>query len=80
MTTDLDDLAHAMDGVQATGNLAMAAIKVRYRATILSQDNEHVVAMIPTPEWVDLVEQISMFVAVAQHFKEMEEGTDDTSI
>jgi hypothetical protein len=70
----MEDFERAMDGVSVTGNVAMSAIKLRYRATILSEDKEHVVCMIPTPEWVALVDQIDMLVAVVEHFHDLEEG------
>ncbi len=74
MTVDLDEFGRAMDGVTATGNLAMAAIKVRYRASVLSEDAEHVVLMVPAAEWRELVDQNDMFLAVVNHFNELEGG------
>jgi hypothetical protein len=77
MTED-DRMGRALDGVTASGNIAAAAIRVRYRAsilntTVMSENGDHVLMMVPVPDWNDLVEQIDMFVAVANYIAEQEE-------
>jgi hypothetical protein len=72
MTED-DRMGRALDGVTASGNIAAAAIKIRYRAIVLSTSDDLVTMMVPVPDWNDLVEQIDMFVAVANYIAEQEE-------
>ncbi len=72
MTED-DRMGRAMDGVTASGNIAAAAIKIRYRAIVLSTSDDLVTMMVPAAEWKNLVEQIGMFVAVADYIAGQED-------
>ncbi len=68
----LENFERTMDGVTASNNVAIAAMRLRYTAETAEQANTVVLTM-PTEVWLELVEQVDMFMSVMNYIKEHEQ-------